>query len=217
MSINMVDLYIRCRIFQSILTTALGILLMNKVKFPEEVWLSAGFRALTTNGPTAIRAEALARSLGATKGSFYWHFTDLPSFKKAMLNLWRSSVVQEIDTYILAEPDTFKRLKVLTDYASKPAPEEFGGRRVEPAMRSWSLTDSTVLTVVNEVDEIRLSLIAKLLTDIGRNDPALTQLLYGAFIGLDDLASKGHADIKTALEVLLKIVTEPYFCERDNS
>jgi len=190
---------------------------MNKVKFPEEVWLSAGFRALTTDGPTAIRAEALARSLGATKGSFYWNFADLPSFKKAMLNLWRSSVVEEIDAGILAEPDKFKRLKALADYASKSAPEEFGGRRVEPAMRSWSLTDDTVLSVVNEVDEIRLSLISTLLTDIGRSDPALTQLFYGAYIGLDDLASKGNADIKTALEVLLKIVTEPCFCERDNS
>ena len=181
---------------------------MNKTKFSKEAWLAAGFRALTTNGPTAIRAEALARDIGATKGSFYWNFDDLPSFKFAMLNLWRDAVVQEIESYILAEPDKFQRLRVLTARAAKPAPDEFGGRRVEPAMRSWALTDPAALVVVSEVDEIRLSLVAKLLCDIGQNEPALVQLVYGAFIGLDDLASKGRADTGNALEVLLKVVAE---------
>jgi len=182
---------------------------MNKIKFSEEVWLAAGFRALTTDGPTAIRAEALARSLGATKGSFYWNFADLPTFKRAMLNLWRDAVVREIDTYILSEPDKFRRLKVLATYAAKPSPDEFGGYRVEPAMRSWALTDREALAIVNEVDEIRLSLVAKLLSDIGQNEPALAQLLYGAFIGLGDLTSKGSANITIALDVLLKLLSEP--------
>ncbi len=181
---------------------------MNKTKFSEKAWLAAGFRALTTDGPTAIRAEALARNLGATKGSFYWNFDDLPSFKGAMLGLWRDGVVQEIEDFILAEPDKFKRLKLLAARAAEPAPAEFGGRRVEPAMRSWALTDPAALVVVSEVDEIRLSLVTNLLSDIGQNDPALAQLLYGAFIGLDDLASKGRADIGIALEILLRIVAE---------
>ena len=181
---------------------------MNKIKFTEEAWLAAGFRALTTDGPTAIRAEALARSLGATKGSFYWNFDDVPSFKRAMLSLWRDGVVQEIESYVLAEPDKFKRLRVLTARAAKPAPDKFGGRRVEPAMRAWALTDPVALAVVSEVDEIRLSLVEKLLCDIGQNDPALVQLVYGAFIGLDDLASKGRVDIVIALGALLTIVAE---------
>lgn len=181
---------------------------MNKTKFPERVWLAAGFRALTTDGPAAIRVEALARNLGATKGSFYWNFDDLPSFKRAMLDLWRESVAQEIENVILAEPEISKRLSLLTARAAEPAPEEFGGRRVEPAMRAWAFSDPAVLVVVKEVDEIRLSLVAELMGDIGQNDPALTQLVYGAFIGLDDLASKGSADIGAALNLLLRLVAE---------
>lgn len=181
---------------------------MNKIKFSEEAWLAAGFRALTTDGPTAIRAEALARNLGATKGSFYWNFADLSFFKNAMLGLWRDRVVEDIEHCILAEPDKFKRLEELVAYAAHPAPDEFGGRRVEPAMRSWALTDPAALAVVNEVDKIRLSLVANLLSDIGKNDPVLVQLIYGAFIGLDDLTSKGSADMASALDVLLKMVLE---------
>lgn len=180
---------------------------MNKIKYSEKAWLAAGFQALTTDGPTAIKAEVLARSLGATKGSFYWNFSDLLSFKRAMLNLWRDAVVDEIEHHILIETNKLKRLEVLVARAASPAPEEFGGRRVEPAMRSWALTDPAALAIVSEVDEIRLTLIANLLSDIGQNDPALVQLVYGAFIGLDDLTSKGSADIKNALEILLRVVT----------
>ncbi|MFN3661424.1 TetR family transcriptional regulator [Yoonia sp.] len=45
-----------------------------------EDWLMAGFRALASHGPSALRAAALARDLGTTKGSFYWHFKDLPDY-----------------------------------------------------------------------------------------------------------------------------------------
>jgi AcrR family transcriptional regulator len=181
---------------------------MNKIKFSEEAWLAAGFRALTTDGPTAIRAEALARNIGASKGSFYWNFADLPSFKLAMLGLWQDGVVQEIENLLLAEPDKLERLNLLAAHAANAAPDEFGGRRVEPAMRSWALTDSSVLAVVNQVDKIRLSLIAKLLGDIGKSDPALAHLVYGAFIGLDDLASKDSADIGKSLDVLLGMIMD---------
>lgn len=182
---------------------------MNKTKFSKEAWLAAGFGALTTDGPNAIKAEALARSLGATKGSFYWNFDDIASFVEAMLGLWRNSVVQEIEDVFLAEPEKSARLRLLVDRAAKPAPVEFGGRRVEPAMRSWALANPAVLAVVKEVDEIRLSFVTKLLRDVGQNDPALPQLVYGAFIGLDDLASKGSADIQSGLEVLLRLVAGP--------
>jgi len=37
-------------------------------------WLDAGLAALAAEGPAALRAEALARQLNTTKGSFYWHF-----------------------------------------------------------------------------------------------------------------------------------------------
>ncbi|WP_163317770.1 TetR family transcriptional regulator, partial [Enterobacter hormaechei] len=39
-----------------------------------EDWISAAFRALSQGGAQAIRAEAIARDLKVSKGSFYWHF-----------------------------------------------------------------------------------------------------------------------------------------------
>ncbi|MEH6751885.1 MAG: TetR family transcriptional regulator, partial [Paracoccaceae bacterium] len=36
----------------------------------------AGLAALAEAGPVALKAEPMARRLGTTKGSFYWHFAD---------------------------------------------------------------------------------------------------------------------------------------------
>ena len=51
-------------------------------------WLLAGFQALAEAGPVALKAEPMARRLGTTKGSFYWHFADVPDFHRQMLSLW---------------------------------------------------------------------------------------------------------------------------------
>lgn len=177
---------------------------MKSPKLTQQDWLAAGFRALSTDGPTSIRAEALARDLKTTKGSFYWHFADLPTFKAAMLGLWREKVALEIIEEIMAEEDKYVRLQLLAKNAARPAPDEFGGRHIEPAIRAWALSDPIVFAALKEMDGMRIAFIQALLNDIGMNDPTMAQLLYGAYIGLDDLASKDRADIQKALEMLLK-------------
>ena len=47
---------------------------MANVRTPREAWIEAALQALATGGPDAIRVEALAASLGVSKGGFYWHF-----------------------------------------------------------------------------------------------------------------------------------------------
>lgn len=179
---------------------------MKTTKLNRQDWLAAGFRALSIDGPAAIRAEALARDLKSTKGSFYWHFADLPAFKMAMLELWKEKVAVEIMAAVMSESDKYQRLQVLAKAAAEPAPDEFGGRRIEPAMRAWALSDPSVLAALAEIDKLRVGFIQSLLADIGLKDPTLAQLLYGAYIGLDDLASKDRANIQKSLEVLLKLM-----------
>jgi len=36
-------------------------------------WIVAGFVALTSGGPPAVKVEAIAKTLKVSKGSFYWH------------------------------------------------------------------------------------------------------------------------------------------------
>jgi AcrR family transcriptional regulator len=51
-----------------------------------EDWIAAGLAALAAGGPTAFRVEAVARALGVSKGSFYWHFRDRAAWRDALLD-----------------------------------------------------------------------------------------------------------------------------------
>ena len=43
---------------------------------PRQRWIEEALRALAAGGPDAVRIEPLAKSLGVTRGGFYWHFED---------------------------------------------------------------------------------------------------------------------------------------------
>src|SRR5690606_14076481 len=53
------------------------------------------------DGLAAVKVEALARTLGSTKGSFYWHFTDRRDLLLAVLDRWQQleteGVIAEVD------------------------------------------------------------------------------------------------------------------------
>ena len=53
-------------------------------------WIQAGFAILADGGPSALRVDALCERLGVTKGSFYWHFTDLAAYRTALVEAWGS-------------------------------------------------------------------------------------------------------------------------------
>ncbi len=51
-------------------------------------WIQAGFALLADGGPNALRVDRLCERLGVTKGSFYWHFADLPAYRSALIAAW---------------------------------------------------------------------------------------------------------------------------------
>ncbi|MFY8034843.1 MAG: TetR/AcrR family transcriptional regulator [Flexibacteraceae bacterium] len=55
-------------------------------------WLEAGYEVFAINGPEALKIEALAKTVGISKSSFYHHFADLEVFKTALLDLHMDAV-----------------------------------------------------------------------------------------------------------------------------
>src|SRR5437660_280283 len=51
-------------------------------------WEQAALDLIATHGIGAVAVEALARQLGVTKGSFYWHFPNREALLKAALERW---------------------------------------------------------------------------------------------------------------------------------
>ena len=143
-------------------------------------WLDEGLKTLAERGFTALKAEPLAKAMGVSRGSFYWHFADIGSFHAAILRRWREVAADQIIANVEAASGHDDPLAVLLRQA-------FGGRlTLEKAVRGWAALDPLARRAVAAMDRRRLSYVEDLLKRAGL-PPAVAraraQILYWAFVG----------------------------------
>src|SRR5215213_5696405 len=76
-------------------------------------WTEAALAALARGGLSAVAVEPLAKELGATKGSFYWHFADRQALLEATLELWERRDTDQVIAAIDETQDAQTRLRNL--------------------------------------------------------------------------------------------------------
>lgn len=174
-----------------------------KQRLGPQDWILAGFRALVAGGHNALRAEALARDLGASKGSFYWHFNDLRDFHAKMLEVWEDLATTRITEAVLNAPlSARERVLLLMEMVSVLPPDQVGGAAVEPAIRAWALAEPWVQAVQIRVDAQRLRDTEGLLTAAGLPPDAArrgAETLYAMVIGFENLRLTSAPDMAAAL------------------
>ena len=142
-------------------------------------WTVAALAALAEGGLAAVAVEPLAARLGATKGSFYWHFAGRDALVAAMLERWERTDTENVITAIEAEPDLVARLRLLLTHALD------GGARVELALQP-AATHPLVAPVLARVTRRRLDYLTDVFTGLGF-DPTRARersvLAYTAYLG----------------------------------
>jgi AcrR family transcriptional regulator len=171
-------------------------------------WVLAALRALVRGGIQSVKVEALARDLGTTKGSFYWHFKDLPDLLHAMLELWEALATTAITAQVKASGLPGRaQLMLLVDMVSvRPGPE-YGGAAVEPALRDWGRTDPHARAVVERVDRQRLEDLQGFLAAAGVPDAERvlkSHLIYAAVIGFENLRLTMGTEMQPGLRSLVE-------------
>lgn len=78
-----------------------------------EDWVRAALRLMAREGVAAVAVEPLARELGITKGSFYWHFTHRDALVHAALAAWEQDQGRDVVTRYEGIADPRKRLRVM--------------------------------------------------------------------------------------------------------
>ncbi len=77
-------------------------------------WITAALRAIADGGLAAVGVEPLAARLGATKGSFYWHFENRDALLEAAIRRWEKETTTDVVAEITAARDApasqFRRL-----------------------------------------------------------------------------------------------------------
>jgi AcrR family transcriptional regulator len=143
-------------------------------------WLDQGLRTLAESGFTALKAEPLAKAMGVSRGSFYWHFADIGAFHAAVLKHWRDVAAERIIANLEAAPANENPLRLLLRQA-------FGGKlALEKAVRTWAALDPLARRAVQAIDRRRLSYVEHLLRGSGIAPGvarARAQILYWTFLG----------------------------------
>ncbi|MFO1109017.1 MAG: helix-turn-helix domain-containing protein [Bradyrhizobium sp.] len=74
-------------------------------------WQRAALETLTEGGIAAVTVPRLAKRLGVTKGSFYWHFDSVDDLLRAALSDWERIFTDERLAEFAAVTDPRKRLE----------------------------------------------------------------------------------------------------------
>jgi AcrR family transcriptional regulator len=143
-------------------------------------WIDFALATLARGGVEALKADVLARKLGVSRGSFYWHFSDLAAFHAKVIERWRETttetIIADLEHYGSAE----QRLDALLRRA-------FGhNAELEVHMRTWAETNAAAARALSEVDHRRREYIERMLVEAGIAPPLAAtraQLLYWTYLG----------------------------------
>ncbi|WP_431042075.1 TetR/AcrR family transcriptional regulator [Streptomyces sp. P1-3] len=144
-------------------------------------WSTAALRAMARGGVAAVSVNALAGELGATRGSFYWHFADRDALLTAALEMWEQDHTAALISELGDIADPKQRLTAL--FSTALGEEHING--LEPAIVAHA-DHPAVAPVLRRVTERRLAYLTDLYTDLGlAAAPARRQAVttYAAYLG----------------------------------
>jgi AcrR family transcriptional regulator len=128
---------------------------------PED-WIQAGFSQLSAHGVETVRVEILARNLGATKGSFYWHFKDREELLLRLLLRWENEEERWLEE--TAELQSGAAARWARFVARCADPER---ARLEAAMYAWSRQEERVAGCVATIETKRRAHVVSVLRNVG--------------------------------------------------
>jgi len=169
-----------------------------KAKHDKQDWIMAAFKALETGGIDAVRVERLAKSLGATKGSFYWHFTDRPALLTAVVDFWEAEGTKGIIEHLGGSKQSpADQLRELAIIASEKERFELDAIKVEGALRAWAAQEEWVAQRIAKIEASRIAFLDETLTSIGHEQKQAKQIaqqLYLMLLGLYSIERHNPSD-----------------------
>ncbi len=167
-------------------------------------WEIGALDLIAAQGVAAVAVEALARQLGVTKGSFYWHFPTREALLKAALERWERQDTDHVFGQVEPIVDPRERLRELfrrTGYEARS--------HVIYAALLRALDHPIVQPVMERVSQRRMDLLARAYRQVDM-DPSQAshraRLAYAAYVGFLQLTLQlgmprlDHAEFEAYVE-----------------
>ncbi|MDQ6525321.1 TetR family transcriptional regulator [Nocardioides sp. LHD-245] len=158
---------------------------MPQVKVTREEWLFAALAALAASGVSGVAVDPLAKKLGVTRGSFYWHFKDRAALLKEALLLWEEQSTVGFIAGLSDIVDPRTRLEAL--FYGALTDDTVAG--LEPAIVAHA-QHPVVGAVLARVTERRLDHLTSLFAEVGLDAAAARRqavATYAAYLGWIEL------------------------------
>jgi len=180
----------------------------NPNRLQRDDWVNAAYAAFVQAGVSAVKADPLAKSLGVTRGSFYWHFKNVSELMQAVLNKWKTD---QTDAVIAANEReggaaAARLLRLLKFCAADDGAFEMG-------IRNLMQTQPGIEAIVASIDETRIDYMADLMVEMGKSQETaakLSPVIYAAWLGEYSGAVQRSADHRMAnAEILFDFIVKP--------
>ncbi|MBG3851937.1 TetR/AcrR family transcriptional regulator [Xanthomonas sp. WHRI 8391] len=149
-------------------------------------WAQAALDLIAEQGVGAVAVEPLARRLGVTKGSFYWHFPSRDALLQAALERWEIFEQKEVFGSLEDVPDPSARLRALFQLvAHEVKPHVIYSELLK------ALDHPAVRPVIDRVSQRRLDYLIASFRQAGltRTDAQhRARLAYAAYVGFLQLS-----------------------------
>ncbi|MBA3931033.1 MAG: TetR/AcrR family transcriptional regulator [Xanthomonas sp.] len=149
-------------------------------------WAQAALDLIAEQGVSAVAVEPLARRLGVTKGSFYWHFPSRDALLQAALERWEAGEQENIFGSLEKVADPRERLRALFQLV---------GHEVKPHIIYSELLKAldhpAVQPVIDRISQRRLDYLVAMFRQAGLQRTDAThraRLAYAAYVGFLQLS-----------------------------
>jgi len=143
----------------------------------------AALFAIADGGTAAVAVEPLAARLGATKGSFYWHFSNREQLIAEALELWEREGTDDVIAELAPVSDPVERLRRLLEIAIGYEDDDAAGQADVGLLAAAN--DPVVGPVLSRVADKRLDFLERIFREIGfaaGESRQRARIAYGAFL-----------------------------------
>lgn len=167
-------------------------------------WEQAALDLIAEQGVAAVAVEALARQLGVTKGSFYWHFPNREALLKGALDRWEKHDTENLFDQVEPIADPRARLCELFRRTGREAKSH-----VIYSALLRALDHPIVQPVMSRVSQRRMDFLTRAYRQVGMNRSAAAhraRLAYAAYVGFLQLNLQlgiqrlDHAELEAYVE-----------------
>lgn len=156
-----------------------------KSRLSADDWAQAAIDQIADAGISSVAVESMARTLGVTKGSFYWHFPSRDALIAAALSRWEELEMEAIWKYLDGIEDPSARLREMVNIIA----HEYKSHKI--FVELVKAFDHPVVTpVIERISARRIDYMRRSYEQSGMTEQEAmnrAQLVYSAYVGFIQL------------------------------